>query len=136
MAKKKRERRCFMMLVLKADDLDPEQISSVLNTRSTRAFRRGDLFAADMKSRRSFGMWQLSTAGTVASEEILDHCRCLVGWITPLEAQLKEYRASTNVRVSIAFWWEPLDGPLGFTFPAQEMKWLAEVCNEFDFYFG
>ena len=131
-----RSKRVYMMLRLTSDDLDPEEVTTSLALAPTRAFRRGDPFQAGGRTHpRAYGAWMLSTESAEASEELIDHCRRLLTWIEPARLQLEAYLGSVGVRVTVAVWWQPTDGPIGFTLPSEEVRLLAGICHEFDFYF-
>ena len=132
-----RIKNVYVMLSITGRDLNPEDVSAALLLTPTRAFRRGDTFQAGGRPHpRAYGAWTLSTEEAVASEELLDHVQRLLSWILPIREQLKSFLAHAGVRTAVAFWWEPTDGPVGFSFPSAEVKVLAELCDEFDFYFG
>jgi hypothetical protein len=56
--------------------------------------------------------------------------------VVPLRDRLSTYLSREDVDVAVAFWWEPSDGPVGFTMPAELLRALAGICDEFDFYFA
>jgi hypothetical protein len=121
---------------MKDRDLDPDEITETLHLIPTRAFRRGDMFrAGETNHARAYGMWMLSTEQADRSEELMDHCKRLLEWIAPVRSQIQDYRRK-GVTTTIAFWWEPTDGPVGFTFPSADIRALADLCDDFDFYFA
>jgi hypothetical protein len=126
-----------MAFRLKGRDLDPQEMSDGLRLIPTRAFRRGDPFrAGKVEHARAYGMWMLSTEEVVHSDDLMEHHRRLLEWLGPVRPQIQRYRSREGIEASIAFWWEPTDGPVGFTFPAVELRALTDLCDEFDFYFA
>lgn len=118
-------------------DLDPGEITRILESTPSEAFRRGDPFTAgDRTMSRAYGVWTMSTKGRIESEDLIEHCRYLLAWASPIRERIAEYLCRTDVRVAVAYWWQPSDGPVGFTLPAELMRDLAGVCDEFDFYFA
>lgn len=135
--KEQRSGKVYVMFRVKGDDIDPGEVAELLRLEPTRSFRKGELFRArDRMHPRAYGMWMLSTEKAVTSEELVDHCNYLLERLRPVRAEIDRVRARVGVEVTVAFWWEPTDGPTGFTFPSRDLRELSEMCNNFDFYFA
>jgi len=126
-----------VILRILGQDLVPEEVTTLLGLTPSQAFKRGDPFTAGGRSvPRAFGVWTLSTHGRVQSEDLTEHCRYLLNWVSPIRDRLKVYLARPDVSVAVAFWWEPTDGPAGFTLPSDVVQELTRICGEFEFYFA
>jgi len=135
--RKQRSKKVGIALEILGRDLNPDEATAALHLSPTRAFRKGDICIVEGSSRPcEHGSWMLSTQDTVDSEDLLDHSRQLLAWVLPVQDHLKSLLAHGERRATVVFWWEPTDGPVGFTFPSAELRTLAELCNTFDFYFG
>jgi hypothetical protein len=129
--------RVHVFLRLIGRDLDPEEVTTALGLQASTAFRRGDSFVAGKRERkRAYGAWTLSTEGAVHSEDLEAHCVYLRDLVLPVRERLSAYLSSDDVDVDVAFWWEPSDGPVGFTLPSGLLRELGSVCDRFDFYFA
>lgn len=126
-----------VLLRLIGHDLDPDEVTKSLGLKPSRAFRRGDSSTAGKRERkRAYGAWMLSTEGAVHSEDLVEHCEYLRDLVLPVRERLSTYLSREDVDVAVAFWWQPSDGPVGFTLPAGLLHELADICDEFDFYFA
>jgi len=129
--------RVHVTLRLLGRDLDPDKVTTSLGLRPSRAFRRGDSVTTGKGERnRAHGAWMLSTEGAVHSDDLVEHCEYLRGLVLPVRERLSEYLSRDDMRVAVALWWEPSDGPVGFTLPAGLLAELASMSDEFDFYFA
>src|SRR5438874_1057675 len=80
------------MLRIQGHDLNPSEVSAALCLSPTRAFRRGDIFKSSSGHHpRAYGSWMLSTGNAIDSEKLVDHSRCLLAWMLPVQEQLKNF---------------------------------------------
>lgn len=127
----------YLMLQLVGPDLDPNDVTANLGLIPTRAFRKGDPFMAGGRTQqRAYGGWAVSTTDENLPEDIATHARLLRERIRPILPALSVYLTTPGIRVSIVIWWEPTDGPTGFSLPSDEMRELALFCHQFDFHFA
>lgn len=79
-------RKTYASFRVIGDNLVPEQITRILKVVPTTAYAKGERFqsTADQKERTGrTGVWLLSTAGIVASDNLHDHLAYLLGVLIP-----------------------------------------------------
>jgi hypothetical protein len=78
--------RAFATLRFVGDDLDPDEISRVLEERPTKAHRKGERFAPGPRSPEVIGktgIWYLSTRRRLGSPNLSDHLEKIIAIIFP-----------------------------------------------------
>jgi hypothetical protein len=68
-------------------DLDPAEVSAFVGLEPTQCHRAGDARSGGAAPYRE-GLWALSTKGVVASPDLSEHLRYLVGWVSEIRARL------------------------------------------------
>jgi hypothetical protein len=123
MTKSENPIRAFATLRFAGDALDPDEISSVINERPTRAHRKGEIFRPGPRSPEvtgKTGIWYFSTRRKIQSNDLGDHLNALERLISPFGDQdnrLKELRdimERRNLQAHVTFFWR---GPPGVQHP-------------------
>jgi hypothetical protein len=106
--------RAFATLRFAGDALDPDEISSVIKERPTRAHRKGEIFRPGPRSPEvtgKTGIWYFSTRRKIRSDNLADHLNALERLISPFGDQgnrLKELRdimERRNLQAHVTFFW-------------------------------
>jgi hypothetical protein len=116
--------RAFATLRFAGDALEPDEISSVIKERPTRAHRKGEIFKPGRRSPEvtgKTGIWYFSTRRKIQSNDLVDHLNALERLISPFGDQdsrlgeLHDIMARRNLRAHVTFFWR---GPPGVQHPS------------------
>ena len=111
--------RAFATLRFAGDELDPDEISRVVNEQPTRAYRKGQTYrpgryGPDVTGRT--GVWYFSTRKKITSKDLSDHFNALERLIAPFGDQnrrldaLRDIMNRRNLQAHVTFFWR---GPPG-----------------------
>ena len=111
--------RAFATLRFAGDELDPDEISRVVNEQPTRAYRKGQTYrpgpyGPDVTGRT--GVWYFSTRKKIKSKDLSDHFNALERLIAPFGDQnrrldaLRDIMNRRNLQAHVTFFWR---GPPG-----------------------
>lgn len=107
-------RKAFVTLRFAGDDLDPAEISAILQVKPTRAHKKGEEFVAGPhagKLRGRTGIWFLATDNLVNSDDLRDHLRVIADVLhtSPEDARqvdkLRSILQSKHARARITCFW-------------------------------
>jgi hypothetical protein len=124
MTKSEHPIRAFATLRFAGDALDPDEISSVVKERPTRAHRKGERYQPSPRSPEvtgKTGIWYFSTRRKIHSNDLSDHLNALERLVSPFgdqESRLKQLRdimERRNLQAHVTFFWR---GPLGVQHPS------------------
>jgi Domain of unknown function (DUF4279) len=124
MTKSENPIRAFATLRFAGDALEPDEISSVIKERPSRAYRKGEIFRPGPRSPEvtgKTGMWYFSTRRKIQSNDLADHLNALERLISPFgdrDGRLKELRdimERRNLQAHVTFFWR---GPPGVQRPS------------------
>ena len=124
MTKSENPIRAFATLRFAGDALEPDEISSVIKERPTRAHRKGEIFKPGPRSPEvtgKTGIWYFSTRRKIQSNDLADHLNALERLISPFGDQdsrlreLHDIMARRNLQAHVTFFWR---GPPGVQHPS------------------
>jgi hypothetical protein len=90
--------RTFATLRFAGDELDPDEISRVVNEKPTRVYKKGQTYQPGPRSPEitgKTGVWYFSTKHKVPSKDLADHLNALERLISPFadqQSRLRELR--------------------------------------------
>lgn len=138
--------RVFATLRFVGDDLDPDEISRILEARPTKAHRKGEKFVAGPRSPEAIGktgIWYLSTRRRLESPHLSDHLEKIIAIIFPFADEGQRLRRLRNVmktralEAHVSVFWR---GPSTMTAPSiprhivtQLGRIPADIEKDFDF---
>lgn len=109
----------FATLRFAGDELDPEEISSVLKENPTHAYKKGQSYRPGPRSPEitgKTGVWFLSTKRKIQSNDIVDHLNFLERIVAPFgdrDDRLKKIRdimKRRNLQAHVTFFWRGRPG--------------------------
>ena len=121
---------------LRAKDLDPEEITSLLGIKASYAFKRGEKYRTRIDKDRygirkyPFGVWQLRSEECIVSDDFKEHVDCLARLLEPKRAQIGALLAREGMYVDVRLWIESYENVYGFTLPSRQVLTLASLCHE------
>lgn len=116
---------------LKANDLDPEEVTRLVGVQPTRAVKRGVLLPKRTVP-SPWGIWVFESRSddvTKAATEIL----CA---LEPRMEQLREASSKYDAEVNVGISWQPEGGQGGYSLPADTLRRLSALASRIDFYFS
>ncbi|MGG6297116.1 DUF4279 domain-containing protein [Leptolyngbya sp. AN02str] len=117
-------------------DLEPDEVTRVLQIQPHKAFAKGDLFETRSgQHKRSSGLWSFNTKSLVNSTSPEIHAEYLLDRIEPRAETLKSVFQERGYRLSISVWWEGNDYHGGFTLSTKTLRRLSCICEEISFFF-
>jgi len=120
----------FVDFRMRADNLNPNEVTEALGIHPTRTYARGDTFRTHTGSKqRPWGVWILSTEGAVDSASPERHAQYMIEQIWPKRRQLGKYLKDPAYYIDIYFRWEVADTVSGFTVASETVRRLAGLCN-------
>ena len=119
-----------MAFLFEAPELDPDEVSTLLQVRATSAARRGDErlnYSGHVVGVEEHGWWSLSTEGAVDSKDINEHFRYLRDRLNVTREILDSI--APNGRTYIDVLWEStyLYAGTGPLLDAEAIDWAAAV---------
>ncbi|MFT3768114.1 MAG: DUF4279 domain-containing protein [Minicystis sp.] len=118
-------------VVLRADQLDPSEVSQALGIEATRAFSKGEL-SAGKRAPRPWGLWTLE----VEDADVERAARRLLSLLADKRGPLDQVARRFHATVSVSIWWEPDGGQGGYTLSSATLAELATLGERIDFYFA
>lgn len=117
-------------------NLEPSEISRILNFQPTTAFAKGDLVQSSSgKRKRPIGTWQFSTQGLLASTSPEKHAEYLLERLESSLDDIKNVACTHNYRIVISVWWESVGYHGSLTFSSEILQRLGRMCDEIQFFF-
>jgi len=116
---------------LKADDLDPAEITRALGIQPTRAFKKGEK-PPNRRVAYPWGIW----AYAVTAEDVNDAAVDILNTIEPVVAIMHSEAARRGAEINVAIFWQPEGGQGGYSLPADIMRRLSALGTRIDFYFS
>jgi hypothetical protein len=99
--------RCYLMLRIGGENLEPAALTRILQLEPTHAWAKGDLHVGKSKKelRRPMGHWSVSTED-LSSKSLQTHCQRLLSLLRGRETAIQDLRDSGQYRISISIWWQ------------------------------
>jgi hypothetical protein len=128
--------RAFVTLRFAGDELDPSDISKILEIEPKRAHRRGEEFVAGPRAGRlrgKTGMWYIDSDGLVDSDALGDHLRFLYKLLYPAPAdnrrvmQLRDVLTKAHSAAHVTCYWHGEPGEQSPMIPAVFAAGLARL---------
>ena len=125
--------RTFATLRFAGDELDPDEISRVVNEKPTRAYKKGQTYQPGPRSpgiTGKTGVWYFSTKHKVPSKDLADHLNALERLISPFADQhsrlreLREIMERKNLQAHATLFWR---GPPGAQHPSVPSTAIAAL---------
>jgi hypothetical protein len=127
--------RTFATLRFAGDELDPGEISRVVNEEPTRVYKKGQTYQPGPRSPEitgKTGVWYFSTKHKVPSKDLADHLNALERLISPFADQhsrlreLREIMERKNLQAHATLFWR---GPPGAQHPSVPSAAIAALCR-------
>ncbi|HEY3912709.1 MAG TPA: DUF4279 domain-containing protein [Stellaceae bacterium] len=115
--------KTFATLSFSGDDLDPDEISRILEMTPTKAYRKGEKFSPGSRSPELIGktgIWYYSTRRKLCSANPSDHLDKIVGMIFPFAdgdrrfRRLRDVMKNKALQARLTVFWR---GPSGMAMP-------------------
>jgi Domain of unknown function (DUF4279) len=118
-------------IAIKADEVDPVEITRATSVQATRGFRKGEL-SSERRVPRPWGIWAFEVVsedvGTAAAE-----------FLEKIEPHIESLRAAAerySAELTVGIFWQPEDGQGGYSLSADVARRLAILGERVDFYFA
>jgi hypothetical protein len=137
----------FMEYSIRSDNLIPDQITSELDIKPSRAFAKGEKYQGRVLNtltkevesvwrERWSGIWTISTEGLVTSKYVEHHAQYLLDLLEPKVSLINRY-LSIYSQIRFYIWWEPHAGHGSYVISDNTLRKLGNLCHytEFGFLF-
>jgi hypothetical protein len=129
--------RTYARLLIYHDDLNPDQITGLLDIQPTYSQVTGKTITRPSGKRFTppIGLWSLSTEGEVDSRDVRRHLDWILDRLAGKDEALKRLQAEGH-RMQVSCYWVSAEGQGGPTLSPAIMRRLGELEVElwFDFY--
>ena len=111
----------YATLRFAGDALDPDEISSILRTQPTRAYRKGQKYSPGPRSPEVIGktgIWYFSTKYSVSSKNLAEHLGELENLISPFAddgrrlRELRDVMGRKNLQAHVTCFWRGIAGAM------------------------
>lgn len=121
---------------LKADELDPVQITSRLGLEPTKSWRKGDTFETRSGCHtRHFGIWRRATGTSLSSDALEPHIQWLLRELEPRKELLLRIADEMSATANINLWWNTSSSTGGYDLPSSLLARMCTICERIDFVF-
>jgi hypothetical protein len=99
----------------------------------SRAWVKGDeyLSRSGQVLKKASGLWAITCSHTCVADAAQD----LLKILSPSAKKIRTVAQDLEATVAVSVWWEPEGGQGGFTVPGATLMQLAEIGEQFNFYF-
>jgi hypothetical protein len=119
---------------IRSDHLVPAAVTAGLGITPSRAWAKDEEYLSQTgPHRRPWGMWHLSTEGTVSSRSPEQQALYLLGLLEPRVDFLRRFLEDSDYLVVVNFWWESLDTIGSFELSSRTIGRLARISNYIGF---
>lgn len=115
---------------IRSDRLDPAAVTAGLGIGPSRAWAKDEEYLSKVgPRRRPWGMWHLSTEGSVTSRSPEQQALYLLELLEPRVDFLRRFVEDSDYLVVVKFWWESRDNIGGFELSSGTVGRLAAISN-------
>ena len=134
----------FINYSIQSANLIPDQITSELDIKPSRAFAKGEKYQGRVLNtltkevesvwrERWTGVWAIRTEGVVTSKYVEHHAQYLLDLLEPKASFLDRYLSIYSVRFYIR--WEPFGEHGSYRISANLLGRMAKLCHFFEYSF-
>src|SRR5262245_19014405 len=115
---------------IRSDYLDPVSVTAGLGIAPSRAWAKDEEFLSKAGPlRRPWGMWHLSTEGSVTSRSPEQQALYLLALLEPKVDFLRRFLDDSDYLVLVKFWWESRDNIGGVELSSRTIARLTGISN-------
>ena len=119
------------------NNIKPTEITNDIGIKPSKAFLKGEEYLTQMgeKRYRPIGHWPITSELIIDLTSTEEHAKYILEKLEPKFENIKKYIKDPNIRTSLIFCWETIDGHGGFSLSSDTLKKLCQLSIDIDFQF-
>jgi len=126
----------YVRFGMQSSELLPNMITEELEIQPTRSYARGDEYVTHTSKtekgvrKRESGVWQVSSKGTVQTDNLQDHIGYIIDLLHPKQAEIRTILSNPEVYVDVCIWVESDEPVHSIMLPSKSVSLLAALCRD------